>query len=411
MANVKLSELPVTGSLVATDRVALVKDPGGTPIASIATLTVLKAGMSLNNVQNTALTTWTGAATITAVGTLTTGATGAGFTVALGASTLTGDLPFSNLTQGSALSVLGVTGNAAADHASIAAASDHQVLRRNGTAVAFGAVNLASSAAVTGNLPVTNLNSGTGASSSTFWRGDGTWVSPAGGGDVTAAANFTTDNLVVRSDGTGKGVQTASPVSISDAGVISGATGFTSTGTVDLSGATLTVPPFTDLFLPSAAGSSVLTSAEIALNTTDKQIGIHNGTREVAIPLIQHREFSFDPKAICDGTIDRLFLFKIGAWAPKGILITAWRVSFEADPTTEVDLDLKRADAFIGVANSAVMDVLDTTAGASSEATAANINGGAVVANGKVVYLEFGTAYTEANHQMIVELEYELEED
>lgn len=136
-------DMGLEGQRFATGRFArIIADSIEAITSTISTLLTLTTGLTLSFLG-------AGVVHTDSSGVVSTGP------VALG-SEVSGDLPFANLTQGSALSVLGVTGNATADVASIAAANDGEVLRRSGTTVAFGAVDLDSANSVTGTLAIAN---------------------------------------------------------------------------------------------------------------------------------------------------------------------------------------------------------------------------------------------------------------
>jgi len=91
---------------------------------------------------------------------------------------------------------------------------------------------------------------------------------------------------------------------------------------------------------------------------------------------------------------------------PAAITITAIDVTCDADPDPEIQLDLKWADAFIGLANAAVIDELDTTNGV------ADIDAGfddADVASGKCIYLEWQADPDAAITQVCVDVTYDYD--
>ena len=110
-------------------------------------------------------------------------------------------------------------GDATPDWGVLAIGGVGDVLRTtDGTNPTWGKVDLTSN--IQGDLPVTHLNGGSGASIGTFFRGDGVWASPAGGGDVTGPTGAT-DSAVARYDSTsGTLLKDSSSFIISDAGAV-----------------------------------------------------------------------------------------------------------------------------------------------------------------------------------------------
>lgn len=163
---------------------------------------------------------------------------------------------------------------------------------------------------------------------------------------------------------------------------------------------------------PSASGIDLTRNTPLWGFDANRLFWLYDGNAEVATT-VQHNvikriAMSVDPGAWYDSDAE-IFLVDIGDDAPDGIIIDEWKTSCQINnPSPEVAAELRYADAWIGLANSVLIDTLTTSSGVSSEDTDSNINSGNPIPNGKVIYILFTSDPEGTATQWHVDIWYHL---
>jgi len=175
---------------------------------------------------------------------------------------------------------------------------------------------------------------------------------------------------------------------------------------------------FSTLRVPNdeSADGTLANLGEVHVRGDEDRYSMHMGAGgeiagEATKSMLEYGAWSCDPGSAYDSDAE-WFLFKVDAevW-PNGIIIDEWSCSCNVDPDVEINADLRYADAWIGLANAADIDEIDTTSGTSTEDTDASINSGAAVAAGKVVYIGHDGDPEGTCVQMVFEMKWHGEED